>query len=228
MSWLELPRTPEAEVMSAAEEAEVYASSAAERHLSRIDDTFVAHAVRLVAGRSRGVAIDIGCGPGQILRKLAARLPGWRFFGVDSSEAMLARARAAGADGQVEFLRGDANRLAFPDASFDLVMSNSVLHHLDRPQRLFAEMARVARPGAAILLRDLRRPGRLAYPLHVGWHGRHYSGLMYKLFCDSVRAAYTVRELEELLRGSPLASLAPPPRIFRRGRTHLGFERELD
>jgi ubiquinone/menaquinone biosynthesis C-methylase UbiE len=228
MSWLELPRTPEAEVMSAAEEAEAYASSAAERHLDRIDDTFAAHAARLVVGRPPGVAIDIGCGPGQILRKLAARLPGWRFFGVDHSEAMLARARAAGADSRVEFLRGDANRLAFPDASFDLVMSNSVLHHLARPERLFAEMARVARPGAAILLRDLRRPGRLAYPLHVRWHGRHYSGLMYKLFCDSVRAAYTRGEMARMLRSSALAELVPPPRIFSRGRTHLGFERAME
>lgn len=225
MSWWELPRLPEPEVMDDADEAEAYASAAAQAHLDRIDDTLVEHAARLVAGRDAGMALDIGCGPGQILRKLAARLPGWRLFGVDASEAMLRRARAAGADRRVEFLRGDANRLAFPAASFDLVMSNSVLHHLARPERLLAEMARIARPGAALLLRDLRRPGRLAFPLHVRWHGRHYRGLMYRLFCDSVRAAYTPEELAAMLAGSPLGALAPPPRIFTRGRTHLGFER---
>ena len=108
-----------------------------------------------------------------------------------------------------------------PSASIDLVLCNSVLHHLEQPGQLFAEIARVAAPGGAILLRDLQRPSRLKYPLHVRWHGRHYSGLMYKLYCDSVRAAYTPEELAGLLRASPLRDA----RIFTLGRTHLGFER---
>jgi len=44
---------------------------------------------------------------------------------------------------------------------------------------------------------------------------------MYKLYCDSVRAAYRPVELEALLRASPLQDA----RIFTLGRTHLGFER---
>jgi ubiquinone/menaquinone biosynthesis C-methylase UbiE len=121
----------------------------------------------------------------------------------------------------VLFLTGDGSRLPFADATFDLVLCNSVLHHLEQPVRLFGEIARVAAPGGAILVRDLRRPSRPAYPLHVLWHGRHYSGLMYKLYCDSVRAAYAPQELAALLNASPLSDT----RIFTLGRTHLGFER---
>jgi ubiquinone/menaquinone biosynthesis C-methylase UbiE len=130
--------------------------------------------------------------------------------------------RAAGElAARVNFQVADGSELPFADAGFDLVLCNSVLHHLERPARLFAEIARVAAPGGAILLRDLRRPSRLAYPLHVRWHGRHYSGVMHKLYCDSLRAAYQPEELAALLRGSPLRDV----HIFTLGRTHLGFER---
>ena len=126
--------------------------------------------------------------------------------------------------GRVEFAHWqDGNRLGFPDSSFDLVMCNSVLHHLAEPQNLLAEMARVAKPGAAILLRDLRRPRRFAYPLHVRWHGRHYSGAMYKLYSDSVRAAYTGAGIASPARFFFRCSRA---RVFTHGLDlHLGIER---
>lgn len=235
--WLDLPRVTEPEVMDDSGEVEAYSAAAGQAYLNTIDDTFVAHAERLVRGRSSpaeaGRALDIGCGPGQIVLKLAQRRPGWRFAGVDRSAKMVREALAARdqpaqrANGalaaRVDFQVADGSKLPFADASFDLVLCNSVLHHLEKPARLLAEMARVAAPGSAILLRDLRRPSRLAYSLHVRWHGRHYSGLMYKLYCDSVRAAYTPEELAALLCASPLRDV----RIFTFGRTHLGFERPV-
>jgi ubiquinone/menaquinone biosynthesis C-methylase UbiE len=126
-------------------------------------------------------------------------------------------------EGRVEFVVADGNRLDFPDRSFDFIMCNSVLHHLAEPQCLFAEVKRLLNPDGAILIRDLRRPSRLAYPLHVRWHGRHYSGLMYQLYCASVRSAYTVRDLKLLLQASPLAGA----RVFTHERTHLGVEQPV-
>jgi len=233
--WWHLPRVPEPEVMDDSDEVEAYSSAAAQAYLDRIDDTFVDHALRLLRSRigrgESGFALDIGCGPGQIVLKLAHRLPGWRFAGVDRSVNMVRQAMAARDEAderaggkrtsRVDFFTGDGSSLPYADGSVDLVLCNSVLHHLREPARLFAEMARVAAPGAAILLRDLRRPSRPAYPLHVRWYGRHYSGLMYKLYCDSVRAAYTPEELAGMLRASPLRDA----RIFLLGRTHLGIER---
>jgi len=239
MSWLnhllELPRVPEPEVMDDSGEVEAYSSAAAQKYLDSIDDTFVEHAMRLLAPKiSRqegGNALDIGCGPGQIVLKLAQRLPHWQFAGIDRSPNMIRQGRAArdesarrGRDDlstRVQFFLADGNALPFPDASIDFVSCNSVLHHLQEPARFFGEIARVAKTDAAILLRDLARPFRLVYPIHVRWYGRHYSGLMYKLYCDSVRAAYTPEELAQILNRSPLKNVG----IFRRGRTHLGFER---
>jgi ubiquinone/menaquinone biosynthesis C-methylase UbiE len=227
MSVFELPRVPEPEVMDDSAEVEVYASATAQSFLDKIDDTFVAHALRLAAGKQRGRAIDIGTGPGQIVLKMAYRLSLWKFVGVDRSPAMIERAKTSlesainDLAGRVEFQVADGNRLPFPNASFDFVMCNSVLHHLAEPQNLLAEMARLVKPTGAILLRDLRRPSRFKFPFHVRWHGRKYSGAMYKLYCDSVRAAYTQPELERLLKSSTLYGA----RVFVHEKTHIGIER---
>lgn len=230
MGLLDLPRVPEPEAMDLSEEVEAYASAAAQAHLDAIDDTFVEHAIRLLAGRSRGRALDIGTGPGQIVIKLAHRLTRWKFTGVDRSQAMIAQAcrnlAAAGSTlaGRVEFQPADGTSLPFPNGSFDFVMCNSVLHHLAEPEKLLEAMARLAKPEGAILLRDLRRPGRLVYPVHVWRHGRHYSGTMRKLFRDSVRSAYTIEELQKLADSSPLRGV----RVFAQRSTHIGIERCIE
>ena len=222
MSWprryLDLSRVPEPEVMDDSNEVQAYSSAAADAYLSKIDDTFVEHTLRLIAP-APGWALDIGCGPGQILAKLSTRLPEWKFIGVDRSLAMIRRVTEVAHS--VFFLAGDACSLPFGDASFDLVLCNSVLHHIADPPRLFSEIRRVSKAGGAILLRDLRRPSRLSFPLHVRWYGRHYDGLMYKLYCDSVRSAYTPEELYRVLNAAGISGA----HLFMHGPTHLGIER---
>ncbi len=234
MKCFNLARVPEPEVMDDSSEVQAYSSAATGAYLSRIDDTFVKHALRLI-GCVAGCALDIGCGPGQILMKLSGRLPQWKLLGLDRSPTMIGRARESGdsrmpsgasrgmpsAALRVHFLVGDASSLPFRDSSFELVLCNSVLHHIGDPSRLFAEIRRVAKPGAAILLRDLRRPSRIRFPFHVRWYGRHYQGLMYKLYRDSVRAAYTREELSAMLHIAGISGA----RLFTHGATHLGIER---
>ena len=224
MKWLTLPRRPEPEAMGDAAEVAAYASAAAQAFIDAIDDTLVEQVLSL--GPPRGRLLDVGTGPGGIPLKIARRCPQLQVVGVDYAENMVRTARQAahaqGLAGQVRFFVADANQLCFPDACFDFVLSNSVLHHLSQPVALLKEMARVAKPEGVVLLRDLRRPSRLAFPLHVRWYGRYYSGLMYKLFRDSVRASYTGEELTELLRQAAL----PEARVFYHQRTHLGFIRD--
>lgn len=210
-------------------EVVAYSSAAAQSYLNQIDDTFLARAVRLVNRRERGRALDIGTGPGQIVVKLARQLTRWKFVAVDRSSHMIAEAvanlAAAGPDlaGRVEFQIADANALPFPDATFDLIFCNSVLHHMFEPERLLAEMARVAKPRGAVLLRDLRRPNRYVHRWHVRRHGRHYSGKMRELYEASVRAAYIAPELQRLVEASRLARV----RVFNDASTHIGIERPI-
>jgi ubiquinone/menaquinone biosynthesis C-methylase UbiE len=162
---------------------------------------------------------------------MAERWPGLRITGVDAAPAMIEQARkdAANAGVAISFQllrlgpRGEA-RLPFDNASFDLVTSNSVLHHVADPVAFFDEIARVAKPEGAVLIRDLRRPSAPVYPLHVRWFGRKYSGEMRRLYEASVHAAYTADELHDLLTKSCLHDSRS--RVFRFRLTHLGIERK--
>jgi ubiquinone/menaquinone biosynthesis C-methylase UbiE len=99
----------------------------------------------------------------------------------------------------------EARRLPFADGAFDLVISNSLLHHLADPTAVLDEVARVVRPGGRVLLRDLRRPPRVGFRAWIAWHGRHYEGAMRALYEASVAAAFTPAELAIIVRHSSLA-----------------------
>ncbi len=210
--------------MDNADEVDAYSSAASQAYLDSIDNTVVDHVISL--GAQSGWLLDIGTGPGGIPLKIAERCPDLRAVGVDRSRRMIRTARNAAArrgfGNRVSFMIADASRLCFPDACFDFVLSNSLLHHLKQPVPVFEEMARVSKPQGVILLRDLRRPARPVFLFHVRWFGRFYSGVMKKLYVDSVRSAYTEGELSDLLRPSALANA----RVFRYSRTLLGFVRK--
>ena len=220
-----MERKPEPEVMGDEVEVSAYASAAGQKHLYALDNTFVNQALSLGSpeGMLTGRLLDVGCGPGNIALKIAQRCPRLAIVGVDRSANMLKAARRVatelGLGNRVHFLRGNAGQIPFPGGMFDTVLSNSVLHHLTNPLQAFEEMQRVARPRGAVLVRDLLRPSRLAFPWHVRWHGRHYSGVMKKLFEDSVRAAYTPDELADLLSRSGMSKA----HIFIHEGTHMGF-----
>jgi demethylmenaquinone methyltransferase / 2-methoxy-6-polyprenyl-1,4-benzoquinol methylase len=122
-------------------------------------------------------ALDVCCGTGDIALALAAQ--GAEVTGLDFSEAMLAGARAKvqsikskvrppAAGGSLfmpsfvvrapQFLRGDAQQIPFPDASFDLVTVGYGLRNLASWETGLAEMARVVRPGGKLLVLDFGKP----------------------------------------------------------------------
>jgi SAM-dependent methyltransferase len=107
--------------------------------------------------------LEVGCGPGHLSIRLA-RQHGLEMTGLDLDPAMIARARAntdraANRGGRrPTFLVGNVAALAFPDRSFDLVVSTLSMHHWADPAAGLAEIGRVLRPGARALIWDFR-PG---------------------------------------------------------------------
>jgi malonyl-CoA O-methyltransferase len=99
------------------------------------------------------IAVDLGCATGRGAAALAARYPAARVLGVDSSLGML-RATAAGAGEAVRVVGGDAAALPLRAGSVELVLANLVLPWC-RPERLFAEAARVLTDGGALLFATL-------------------------------------------------------------------------
>jgi len=114
-----------------------------------------------------GMAVlDVGCGTGTHLAMY--RKAGCAVHGIDLSPAMLSKASARlGED--ADLCLGDAAALPWPDGSFDLVVSQTFLHELDRPTQgtVMAEMRRVVRDDGRVLVVD-HRPGPASLPRAVG------------------------------------------------------------
>ena len=106
--------------------------------------------------------LEVGCGPGHLSIRLARH--GFDVSGLDLDPAMIARAQAnADRPGNSDqprpsFLVDDVAALAFPDRSFDLVVSALSMHHWADPTAGLTEIGRVLRPGARALIWDFR-PG---------------------------------------------------------------------
>lgn len=100
----------------------------------------------------RASVLDVGCGTGEILLRLAAEYPRVTLLGIDVHEPHLelARARARAFGTRVEFRAGDAFALDLPDGSFDLTVCRHMLQAVPEPQRVLAEMQRVTRSGGRL------------------------------------------------------------------------------
>ncbi|MGI8690594.1 MAG: class I SAM-dependent methyltransferase [Thermomicrobiales bacterium] len=94
--------------------------------------------------------LDVGCGPGAFPRYLRAHGHTGRLAGLDQSAAMIAAATETSATLAIEWFRGEANALPFPDGAFDVIAARHMLYHVpDIPAALRA-FARVTGPGGAV------------------------------------------------------------------------------
>lgn len=224
---LMLPRILEPEVMDTAEEAADYdAMDHAEVNRRFVDD-FLAVANCPSSGisgqpsaTSEGrddalndpstlnpgpwTLLDVGTGTALIPIELASRSLGFRITAIDLAAEMLVLARRnvshAGFDDVISLERVDAKQLPYKDGTFDTVISNSIVHHIPEPRRVFAEMLRVLKPGGVLFVRDLLRP-QTAGELErlVQMYAGNESPRQQQLFRQSLHAALTVGEIGEFL-----------------------------
>ncbi|RMG36919.1 MAG: class I SAM-dependent methyltransferase [Gammaproteobacteria bacterium] len=161
-----------------------------------------------------GEALDLGCGPADISLDLLRRHPALHITAVDGAEAMLAHARQRLAREPELAPRLTLRCAILPDAdlpaaAFDLVLSNSLLHHLGDPAVLWRTLAHAARPGAQVLVMDLARPASpAAAEALVQTHAADAPPILRRDFYNSLLAAYTVEEIEKQLAASGLAGLS--------------------
>jgi ubiquinone/menaquinone biosynthesis C-methylase UbiE len=167
----------------------------------------------LSLGVSEGFALDLGTGPGYLSVAITRKLPALRMVGMDLAYHMVERARRnaerAGLDGRGFWPQGDAHRLPFADATFQLVFSSFSLHHWADPLGVLNEIARVLAPGGCYYIVDLCR--------EVNWLQRlfaystipvlsvpfgSYRG--YGGYYESVRAAHSRAELSAISSRSTL------------------------
>ena len=97
--------------------------------------------------------LDVGCGTGELLRRLRAKYPDALLAGLDPVPEMLAVAGDK-LSGKEDLRVGYADSLPWPAKSFDVVVSCNMFHYITHPVEALREMARVIRPGGALVLTD--------------------------------------------------------------------------
>jgi SAM-dependent methyltransferase len=126
--------------------------------------------VRALQGLEPAVAVlDLGCGPGTLARELARRAHRGPYLGIDSSEALLARAGAAGLPPNFRFRRLDVTQRAWRDSQdtpFDAIFAFALFHHIPGEElraRLASDLRPILAPDGTVVLSvwDFLASGRL-------------------------------------------------------------------
>jgi len=128
------------------------------RLFARLDDT----RLEWLSIPQGGVALDIGCGPGNVTAALAnAAGPDGLALGIDLSVPMLVRAVRAKSGPRVGYLRADAQRLPLRDNTVNAAVSIATLQPIPEPHAALTEITRVLRPGGRLVV-AVPTAGRIA------------------------------------------------------------------
>lgn len=200
-----MERTLEPELMEEEAQAEAYARA----DFADVNAAFVEQVLAIVPGLS-GAIVDLGAGPADIPIRLCRAAPSIRVTAVDGSEAMLAQASAnvarAVLGDRIELVLGRLPRALPAERRFDVVISNSLLHHLPDPSVLWDEIVRLGKPGAPVLVVDLMRPAsREDARAIVDRYAGSEPEVLRTDFFNSLLAAFTLEEVEAQLREHGLA-----------------------
>lgn len=202
-----LERTPEPELMDEDTQARAYSEARFEAPHD--------HCADLIASWWRGLhlpedarVLDLGCGPADVLVRVARRMPSATFVGIDGSEAMLRYGRARVAREalapRISLVRAFLPHDPIPPGPYPIAISNSLLHHLHDPQVLWRTLRAVA-PDARVFLMDLMRPtsaAEVARLVHA--HTQGEPDVLRHDFEASLHAAFTVDEVRAQLASAGL------------------------
>jgi ubiquinone/menaquinone biosynthesis C-methylase UbiE len=195
-----LERVLEPEVMDDWQEATAYDAM----DFSAVNRDFALTAIDLYPQAVR--VLDIGTGTARIPIMLCQEKLDYQILGVDLAQSMLILGRRNIEEaGLLQYIRlelADGKRLPYPNWEFDLVISNSLVHHLPDPQSFFQEVARLVKPNGAVLIRDLLRPNSVAEIDQIVAEAGDYGDRQNQLFRDSLAAALTLDEVQELVTGA--------------------------
>jgi trans-aconitate methyltransferase len=203
-------RVPEPELMEDPVQARAYSDADfAAPHQALVDDLLARHPTLPAAARR---VVDLGCGPADVTVRVAAAFPDAAIVGVDAGPVMLGLGRERitrlGLEDRVELVQ-----LRLPAAvdalarlgTFDVVVSNSLLHHLDDPPALWATVRALCTTGTVVHVVDLRRPADDdTVDALVARYASDEPAVLRDDFRASLRAAYRPGEVEQQLTAAGL------------------------
>jgi ubiquinone/menaquinone biosynthesis C-methylase UbiE len=200
-----LTRILEPEVMDTESEALDY-NSMDHSTVNRlfVDDLLTEAASGDLATHQPWQLFDAGTGTALIPLELLSRSLPVSITASDLAEQMLivakANVAASGHDDAIRLVLSDCKQLPDGDSAYDIVMSNSIVHHIPEPQSVLKELWRILKPGGLLFVRDLMRPNDLAtlddlVRTYAGEANAHQQ----QMFRDSLHAALTLAEVKTLL-----------------------------
>jgi ubiquinone/menaquinone biosynthesis C-methylase UbiE len=202
-----LDRILETEVMDTPEEALDYDAmdhSAVNRAF--VDDLLAALGKSAIRHPQSAILdiLDLGTGTALIPIELCKVYPHCRIMACDAASHMLDQARynlaAVELNDRIELRQVDAKALPFRETLFDVVMSNSIVHHIPEPIAVLREAVRVTRPGGLVFFRDLLRPQSEEQLAHlVSTYAAGANDHQRQMFADSLHAALSLDEIRELI-----------------------------
>lgn len=209
-----LPRRLEPEVMDTREEALGYNTM----DHSEVNRLFADEVLALIAdvntdNTARLTLLDPGTGTALIPIEICQRCDQVRIIATDLANEMLKVAaenlRSAELTHRISLELADVRQLPCADQSMDGVIANSLIHHLPEPLPILREMLRVIKPGGFLFLRDLTRPDSLAdLESLVRQYAANDTPHQRQMFSDSLHAALTLTEIQDLLSACHLPPTA--------------------
>jgi len=205
-----MKRRPEPELMDEAEQALAYA----EADFSEPNTLFLKLLRELEPGDLTGQkTLDLGCGPADIVIGFLKAYPRAECDALDGSAAMLEHARSAldslpGVARRCRLLHDILPSAQLPKTAYDLVLSNSLLHHLHDPRILWRTVRETAKPGAIVLVMDLMRPASALWAESlVTTYAADAPEILRRDFRNSLFAAFEPKEVAAQLEEAGLAGL---------------------
>jgi ubiquinone/menaquinone biosynthesis C-methylase UbiE len=148
--------------------------------------------------------LDLGTGTALIPIQLCRQFEHCRVMAADAAVNMLELARynleIAGLTQRIELAHVDAKQLPFHETLFDVVMSNSIVHHIPEPIHVLREAVRVTRPGGLLFFRDLVRPeNEEQLSQLVATYTAGANEHQQRMFAESLHAALSLDEIRGLV-----------------------------
>jgi trans-aconitate methyltransferase len=205
-----MERIPELELMNGSQHALAYAQA----DFSEPHDRFVAlFQERFRGEKIDGFVVDLGCGPADVTIRFARAYPDCRIHGIDGAENMLKHGRKDIADLELDSkITLHLKRLPhdnLPRASYDVIISNSLLHHLPDPMVLWECIKSYGSPGAIVYVMDLfRPPSQEEAKRLVEQHAGNEPAILQEDFFHSLCASFRLEEVQRQLGAADLGHLS--------------------
>lgn len=197
-----MQRIPEPELMEDEAQARAYAEADFEAPHSAFIELFQQNFPTLNVS---GWVLDLGCGPADISVRFARAYPECEVHGVDAAAAMLGfgdkAIQQANLGHRVQLFAGYLPGAELPRQRYDVVISNSLLHHLADPMTLWQVINTHAAAAAPVFIMDLMRPASVEQARAlVAEYAAEEPPVLQHDFYHSLLAAYTPEEVEQQLR----------------------------